>query len=459
MLLFVAGSGANLRGQDLGTEQRHDILIMDADGSEAPRRVASTANRGSQRRITRPSFSADGERIWYFDNEGGGGERGERLSWGFGDRVYSMASADMLLSGKAAPRDAGDNGILVLELSIDADGRYGFAGTSRDLDALKPVLTTAWHDAATVRLDVAVADDAPTGAWTALEAWAGETKVATRMLEPAPEDDAQTVSADHASAAAEYTISLEVPRAKPSGSTAFTGARIITMDGDEVIEGGGDFPANMGMLMDGHSGIEHSLSVGQIYKDVIGLFATTRAGYTGTLLVAYGGQEGEKYFFQRDDVWKNDKLQSFFPPRQIDARARRRIMSADDDYNHMLVAAGQRKIAEAGGLVTLGAHGQLQGLGAHWELWAIASGGMDAHDALSVATINGAEYLGMADHLGSLEVGKLADSIVLDDNPLTDVRHSESVRMTIINGVVYDADTMNELWPEPRERGRFHFEQ
>ena len=224
-------------------------------------------------------------------------------------------------------------------------------------------------------------------------------------------------------------------------------------------EGGGDFPATMGMLMDGHSGIEHSLSVGQIYNDVVSLFAATRAGYTGTLLVAYGGQEGEKYFYQRDDVWKNDKLQSFFPPRQIDARARRRIMSADDDYNHMLVAAGQRKIVEAGGLVTLGAHGQLQGLGAHWELRAIASGGMDAHDALRVATINGAEYLGMEDHLGSLEAGKLADFIVLDDNPLTDVRHSESVRMTIVNGVVYDADTMNELWPEPRERGRFHFQQ
>jgi imidazolonepropionase-like amidohydrolase/Tol biopolymer transport system component len=714
MILVVAGSGANLRGQDLGTEQRHDILVMDADGSEAPRRVVSTANRGSQRRITRPSFSADGERIWYFDNEGGGGERGERtppqtavssvkldgtdkrihlklryaqeavvspdetmvaftelhnayvaalpkvgapvefdpngasvafaqltedggewvtwsndgerLSWGFGDTVHSMASADITLAGKAAPRDAGDDGLLVIELSIESGGRYEFAGASRDLDALKPVLTAAWQNAAAVRLDVAVADDAPMGAWTALEAWAGETKVATRMLEPTPEGDEETPAADGESALTEYTIALEVPRAKPSGSTAFTGARIITMNGNEVIErgtivvtdnrisavgadgtvtipdgartfdasgktimpgiidvhahmgygildinpqkewryfanlaygvttthdpsasthtvfsqaemieagemvgprvfstgfilygatnadmaeinsyadalshvrrlkslgaisvksymqpkrsqrqwviraaaaekmlvmpeGGGDFPANIGMLMDGHSGIEHSLSVGQIYNDVISLFAATRAGYTGTLLVAYGGQEGEKYFYQRDDVWKNDKLQSFFPPRQIDARARRRIMSADDDYNHMLVAEGQRKIAEAGGLVTLGAHGQLQGLGAHWELRAIASGGMDTHDALRVATINGAEYLGMANHLGSLEAGKLADFIVLDENPLLDVRHSESVRMTIVNGVVYDADTMNELWPEPRERGRFHFQQ
>ncbi|MDH4071570.1 MAG: amidohydrolase family protein, partial [Gammaproteobacteria bacterium] len=201
------------------------------------------------------------------------------------------------------------------------------------------------------------------------------------------------------------------------------------------------------------------LSVGQLYDDVVRLFSTTRAGYTATLLVAYGGQEGEKYFYQHDDVWKNEKLQSFFPPRQIDALSRRRTMSADDDYNHMLVAEGLRKISDAGGLVTLGAHGQLQGLGAHWELRAIASGGMANHDALRAATLNGAEYLGMAEHLGSIEAGKLADLIVIDGNPLEDLRDSENVRMTIVNGVVYDADSMDRLWPEAASRGSFHFRQ
>jgi imidazolonepropionase-like amidohydrolase len=87
-------------------------------------------------------------------------------------------------------------------------------------------------------------------------------------------------------------------------------------------EGGGNLPVNMGMILDGHSGIEHALSVGAIYKDVVQMFAQSRVGYTPTLLVAYGGQRGENWFYQHYNVWENEKLQSFFPPREIDSRAR-----------------------------------------------------------------------------------------------------------------------------------------
>jgi hypothetical protein len=223
-------------------------------------------------------------------------------------------------------------------------------------------------------------------------------------------------------------------------------------------EGGGDFEANMSMILDGHSGIEHALSVAPIYRDVVELFAASGAGYTPTLLVAYGGQPGENWFYQHYEVWKNAKLQRFHPPRLIDARARRRSMAAEDDYNHKAVAAGCDRIDAAGGLVNLGGHGQLQGLGAHWEMWALVQGGMTPHEALRVATLNGARYLGMDAELGSIEPGKLADLAVLDGDPLERIEASDSVILTLADGVLYDAGTMDRRWPDPAPRGRFYFE-
>ncbi len=225
-----------------------------------------------------------------------------------------------------------------------------------------------------------------------------------------------------------------------------------------VPEGGGDFESDMTMILDGHSGIEHSLSVGPIYDDVVQMFARTGVGYTPVLLVSYGGQFGERWFYQHHDVWKNEKLQSFFPPRQLDARSRRRSMAAEDDYNHKTVAAGSAKILRAGGLVNLGAHGQLQGLGAHWEMWALSHGGMTPHEVLRVATINGARYLGMDADLGSIEPGKLADLVVLDRNPLERIENSDSVAYTMINGALYEAETMDRVWPTAERRGRFPFQ-
>ena len=131
---------------------------------------------------------------------------------------------------------------------------------------------------------------------------------------------------------------------------------------------------------------------------------------------------------------------------------------AEDDFNHKRVARHLKQIDAAGGLVTLGAHGQLQGLGAHWEMWALTHGGMEAHNALKAATINGAEYLGMDRDLGSIAAGKLADIAVLDKNPLEQIENSDSVSLTVINGVVYDADSMNQLWPQQVERGKFYFQ-
>ena len=94
-------------------------------------------------------------------------------------------------------------------------------------------------------------------------------------------------------------------------------------------------------------------------------------------------------------------------------------------------------------MVQLGAHGELQGLGAHWELWMFAQGDMTPMEALRAATIKGAQYLGLDNELGSLGTGKLADLVVLAKNPLENIRNSDSVRMVMLNGRLFHAESMD----------------
>jgi imidazolonepropionase-like amidohydrolase len=226
-----------------------------------------------------------------------------------------------------------------------------------------------------------------------------------------------------------------------------------------VPEGGGNLEMDMTMVLDGHTGIEHALPVAPLYNDVVTLMARSGTGYTPTLLVAYGGLSGEHWFYQHHEVWQDEKLLRFFPRGQIDARARRRsIMATDDDWHHMDVAAGCKEIVEAGGMVQLGAHGQLQGLGAHWELWALVQGGMSNHDALRSATITGAEYIGLDRWVGSIEPGKLADFVILDGDPLQDIQNSNTVHAVVKNGEMWNGDTMNRIWPTEAPRPPFAWE-
>jgi imidazolonepropionase-like amidohydrolase/Tol biopolymer transport system component len=225
-----------------------------------------------------------------------------------------------------------------------------------------------------------------------------------------------------------------------------------------VPEGGSTFFTNINMIADGHTGIEHSLPVAPFYKDVIDLWKNTQVGYTPTLIVAYGGQWGENYWYDRTNVWENERLLAFTPRAIVDQRSRRRTTSEYGDYNHIDIAKTAKQIADNGTKINLGAHGQLQGLGAHWELWMLAQGGMSPMQAIRSATINGAAYLGMDKEIGSLEINKLADLVIMDANPLEDIRNSEKIRYVMVNGRLYDSMTMNELISREKIRGKMWFE-
>jgi imidazolonepropionase-like amidohydrolase/Tol biopolymer transport system component len=225
-----------------------------------------------------------------------------------------------------------------------------------------------------------------------------------------------------------------------------------------VPEGGSLFEHNMTMVVDGHTGIEHTLPVARIYKDVLQLWKNG-VGYTPTLLVGYGGIFGENYWYQHTNVWENPRLSKFVPPRELEARSMRRVMAPEEDYNHFNIARIAKELRDAGVSVQLGAHGQREGLGAHWELWMLVQGGMTPLEALKCGTWNGARYLGLDADIGSLEPGKLADLIVIDGNPLTDIRQSEKVVYTVVNGRVYDAATMNQVGNHPQERAKYWWER
>jgi len=226
-----------------------------------------------------------------------------------------------------------------------------------------------------------------------------------------------------------------------------------------VPEGGSTYFYNMNHILDGHTGVEHAVPIAPLYKDALTLFARSKTGYTPTLIVGYGGLWGENYWYQQSNVWENERLARFTPRRVLDSRARRRTMAAEEDYYHFELAKTVKDFVRAGGRAQLGSHGQLQGLGAHWELWMLAQGGLRPLEAIRAGTLSGAQYLGLDGDLGSIEPGKLADLVVLDRNPLENIRHSEHIRYVMANGVLFDAATMDEIHPRRRPRQPFFWER
>lgn len=224
-------------------------------------------------------------------------------------------------------------------------------------------------------------------------------------------------------------------------------------------EGGLDFKLNMTQLLDGYPGHEHALPIYPLYKDVIQSVAESKMAVTPTLLVSYGGPWAENYFYSREDVWGDKKIQHFTPYSELASKSRRRPgWFMDEEHVFQKHAEFLKDLVEAGGLAGIGSHGQLQGLGYHWELWSVASGGLNNHDALRVATIIGAEDIGLDGDLGSLEDGKLADIVILEKNPLDDLRNTNTVAYVIKNGKVYNADTLDEVWPEEAKAAPFSWQ-
>jgi imidazolonepropionase-like amidohydrolase/Tol biopolymer transport system component len=211
-----------------------------------------------------------------------------------------------------------------------------------------------------------------------------------------------------------------------------------------VSEGGSLFHMDLSMVADGNSTIEHNLPQSMLYDDVLQFWSQTGVAYTPTLVVTYGGLRGEDYWYQDEEVWKHPLLSRFVPPHILRPRAVRRQMAPESEYYHPRSAATAKLLADRGVLVSIGAHGQREGLASHWEMWSFAMGGMSPLEALRTATIAPATALGFSNDLGSLQAGKLADLLIINGDVLADIRESDKLEQVMLNGRLYDAATLNE---------------
>ncbi|KHL24661.1 amidohydrolase [Croceibacterium mercuriale] len=226
-----------------------------------------------------------------------------------------------------------------------------------------------------------------------------------------------------------------------------------------VAEGGSLFGMDMNLVADGNSTLEHNVPLNVFYDDVLQFFSASTTNYTPTLVVSYGGLAGDPYWRQATDVFAHPLLQAHTPPDRLLAANARRITAPESNFVDDDNAREAARLAERGVKVAIGAHGQQAGIGAHWELWSFVRGGMTPVQALGAGTIVAAQSLGMARDIGSLEVGKLADLLVLDADPSADIRNSDKVHQVMLGGRLYDAATLNEVATGDATRGAYWWEK
>lgn len=215
-------------------------------------------------------------------------------------------------------------------------------------------------------------------------------------------------------------------------------------------EGALSMKLDLSQVIDGFAGNEHALVASPLQNDVLTLMAFARTSYTTTLNITNGGPEGENWMIAADDPHDDPKIRRFWPQVAADQIFLGRPWWRLPEYRFPAIAADAAVLQQKGGLVGIGSHGETPGIGFHWEMELHQLGGMSPAAVLHAATIGSAETIGRAADLGSIEPGKVADLVVLNKDPLADIRNARAIVQVMRDGVLYDAATLDELWPRAK---------
>jgi imidazolonepropionase-like amidohydrolase/Tol biopolymer transport system component len=222
--------------------------------------------------------------------------------------------------------------------------------------------------------------------------------------------------------------------------------------GNLLVTGEGmDLYYDLSTIMDGQTANEHPVTQVPYYRDLIEFYRRSGTPFSPTLVTPGGGHMLLEYWMARSDL-PSDPRELNFSHWRTAFRQKSAVQLPISAYQASLVLSGIRAFHDQGVTIVLGGHGEVQGASSHFDLWLEAQA-VPPQDALRIGTIETARHLGLDRDVGSIQVGKLADLIVLNSNPLDDIRNTIDIAYVMKGGRLYESSTLDQVWPEKKPFG------